>query len=145
MSSIRRFLLGPIYSIRVTLFLYLRHTHNQSSRFLSSCSLFVPVLNLCAHRDRESRPPEPDALHRDTCSGVWAIRVLGSVFRDCSPARSSSSTPVDRGRLLPSGRSGLRLLRLRFLPGGRSRDCTANIFLHRLRSTTSGNTLCRLV
>jgi hypothetical protein len=36
-----------------------------------------------------------------------------------------------------------RLLRL--LPGGRSWDYTTNIYLNRLRSTTLGNTLCRLV
>ena len=76
-----------------------------------------------------------------------AIWFLGSVFRDCSPVRSSSSTPAnwdrDRLHLLPGGRSGLRLLRL--LPGGRSRDYTANIFLHRLWSTTASNALCRLV
>ena len=64
-----------------------------------------------------------------------AIRFLGSVFHDCSPARSSSSTPADRDRLQ----------RLRLLLGGRLRDCTANIFLHRLWSATSRNALCRLV
>ena len=119
--------------------------HNTITPLPSSCSLFVPVSNLCAHRDRESRPLEPNTLHQDTCSGVRAIRFLGSVFHDCSPARSSSSTPADRDRLFPGGRSGLRLLHLRFLLGGRSQDCTANICLHRLRSTTSSNTLCRLV
>ena len=115
--------------------------------FQSCCFLSIPVPNLCSHRDRESKLPEPDALHRDTCSGVWAIRFLGSVFCDCSPGRSSSSTLVDRDRdrlhLLLGGCLGLRLLRL--LPGGRSRDYTANIFLHQLRSTTTSNTLCRLV
>ena len=89
---------------------YLRDT-SHSFPFQSRCSLSIPVPNLCAHRARESRPPEPDALHRDTCSGVRAIRFLGTVFRDCSPATSSSSTSADQDRLL----------RLRLLPGGRSR------------------------
>jgi len=48
---------------------------------------FIPVPNLCTHRDRESRPLEPDALHRDTCSGVRAIRFFESIFRDCSLPR----------------------------------------------------------
>ena len=144
-----RFLLWPIYSIRRVTFhpCETQSAISHSFPFQSRCFLSIPVPNLCAHRDRESRPPEPDALHRDTCSGVRAIRFLGSVFRDCSPARSSSSTPVDRDRdrlhLLPGGHLGLRLLHL--LPGGRSRDCTANIFRHQLRSTTMSNTLCRLV
>ena len=116
---------------------------SHSFPFQSRCFLFIPVSDLYAHRDRESRPPEPDALHRDTCSGVQAIRFLGSVVRDCSLARSSSSTSADRD--LPGGRSGLRLLCLRLLSSGRLWDYTVNIFLHRLRSTTSGNTLCRLV
>ena len=51
--------------------------HTLSSLFLSSCTLSIPVPNLCAHRDRESRPPEPDALHRDTCSGVAGNQVFG--------------------------------------------------------------------
>ena len=65
-----------------------------------------------------------------------AIRFLGSVFRDCSPASSTLSSSwwtSDSDRLL------------RLLPGGRSRDCTANIFLHRLWSASSRNALCRLV
>ena len=128
---------------------YIYHTHpflrehTQSSLFPSSCTLSIPVPNLCAHRDRESRPPEPDALHRDICSGVAGNQV----FRG-----ASSATAHRRDRLLPLRRVFFlvdvradrdRLLRL--LSGGRSRDCTANIFLHRLWSATSSNALCRLV
>jgi hypothetical protein len=75
-----------------------------------------------------------DASHRDTCLGVRAIRFLGSVFRDCLL------------RLLPRlipGRVDFFLRAERLLPGGRSQDCTVNIFLHRRRSTTLRNALCR--
>ena len=63
---------------------------------------------------------------------------------------ASSATARQRDSLLSLLRIGIvgehsRLRLLRLLPGGRSRDCTANIYLHRLRSTTSSNTLCRLV
>ena len=62
-----------------TLFPYLRDTTQSVSplSLLSSCSLFIPVSSLCAHRDRENRPPEPDALHRDTCSDVAGNQVFG--------------------------------------------------------------------
>ena len=74
--------LAYIFHTRVTLSFC--ETQTVSPFLQSSCSLFIPVANLYAHRDRESRPPEPEALHRDTCSSVQAIRFLGSVFRDCS-------------------------------------------------------------
>ena len=131
----------PIYSIPARLFPCVRH--NQSF-------LCIPVVLLSVHPrpeplraqgEQASGTQRPASRHLLGCAGN---QVFGSVFHDRSPARSSSSTPTDRDRLLPSGRSGLRLLRLR-LPGGRSRGYTANIFLHRLRSTTSSNTLCRLV
>jgi len=109
-----------IFHKRDTLSLPARH--NQSSLFLSSCSLFVPVPNLCAHRDRKSKPPEPDALHRDTCSGVRAIKFLGA----------SSATARRRDRLLPLRQIEIVFVffqvapsgRLHLLPGGRSWDCT---------------------
>ena len=97
------------------------------------------VVLLSVHPLRAQRSGEQASETRRPASrhllGVRAIRFLGSVFRDCSSARSASSCG--------SGTSSDQLLRL--LPGGRSRDCTANIYLHRLRSTTSSNTLCRLV
>ena len=77
--------LAYIFLTRIILSLCAITTHKSSPLIsLSSYSAFIPVPNLYVHRDRESRPLEPDALHRDTCSGVRAIRFLGSVFRDCS-------------------------------------------------------------
>ena len=60
---------------RVILFLCANKTHQSSPLiFLSSCSAFIPVLNLCAHRDRKSRPPEP------------VLRCAGNqVFGKCLP------------------------------------------------------------
>ena len=52
------------------------HT-NQSSHLRVELLSFIPVPNLCAHRDRDSRPPELDALRAHTptrvCgqSGFW--------------------------------------------------------------------------
>ena len=130
----------PIYSFSVSFFPSSRHNTSVLSSHLFPVELlwFIFVPNLCAHRDRESRPPEPGALYRDTCSGVRAIRFLGSVFRDCSLPRIG-----EIGYFLLH-QIGYFLLH-RLLPGGRSRDCTTNIFLHRLWSATSSNALCRLV
>ena len=58
------------------------HTTHQSSHLPVELLPFIPIVNFCAHKDQESNPPEPDAL-QDICSGVRAIRFLGSVFRDC--------------------------------------------------------------
>ena len=91
---------------------------------------------LRAQRDRESGPLEPNASHRDTCLGVQPIMFLRSVFRNYS----LHLLP----RIVPGG--VVFFLRLeRLLPGGHSRDYTANIFLHRLWSVTSSNVLCQLV
>ena len=109
--------------------------HNQQSviPFHSSRVAFCPSPSRTSARTEIGRAGlrNPTPSIETPARVLRAIRFLRSVFRDCSPARSSSSTPTnwDRDRLhhLPSGRSGLRLLHL--LPGGRSRDCTTNIFL----------------
>ena len=69
--------------------------------------------------------------------GCAGNQVFGSVFRDCSLPRISYFT----GFFLEVTRDRLH----RLLPGGRSWDCTANIFLHRLWSTSSSNALYQLV
>jgi hypothetical protein len=55
---------------------------------------------------------------RDTCTGVWAIKFLGSVLATARFVRSTSIDQVPRRRR-------------------HSRDCTAYICLRRLRTTTS--------
>jgi len=144
-----------MYTIRTHSFHTCENTHLVFF-FLSSCSLSIPVPNLCAHRDRESRPPEPDSLHRDTYLGVAGNQVFGerlprlltSEIVFFHSGESSFWWTFARIRLLPLRRVFFLVDRdrlLRLLPGGRSRDCTANIFLHRLWSATSSNALCRLV
>jgi hypothetical protein len=63
-------------------------------------------------------------------TGCAAIRFLGSNF--------VTARPHLRCLLLVIARGTAR----RLLPSDRSWDCTANTFLHRLRSTTSSNALC---
>ena len=120
---------------------------------LSSSSSLSRPEHLRALRDRESRPSKPNTLPRDICWGVQTIRFLGAssaTARFISPSLDSQDCFLVHARcLLPwivffwytPRITGSKHL----LPGGRLRDCTANIFLHRLWSTTSSNTLCWLV
>jgi len=79
----RRFLFGLYIPYPCHFFLLRDTTHQSSSHlFLSSCSLVYPHPKPL--RAKRSGEQAPDALHRDTCSGVRAIRFLGSIFRDCS-------------------------------------------------------------
>jgi DNA-directed RNA polymerase specialized sigma24 family protein len=87
---------------------------------------------LRAQREWESRPPKsPTAeIHLHGCAGD---QIFGERLRDCS-----------RDLFVQLLRSQLAVRRLPeltravvLLPGDRSRDCTAYIFLHRLRTATS--------
>ena len=160
--------------------------HNQPSLFLSSCSLFVHVPNLCVHRASGTRryifhtQSHLPSL-RDTISPLSSCRVALCSCPSRTSARieigraglrnptpcietpaqvcgqsgfwGASSATARRDRLLPLRRIEIIFVfflvapsgRLRLLSGGRSRNCTANIFLHRLWSATSRNTLCQLV
>jgi hypothetical protein len=74
---------------------------------------FNPIPTLCAHRDRESKPPEPDTLHRETCSGVRAIWFLGwfisvpNLYAD----REQESMPPEPDGLHRDTCSGVRAIR----------------------------------
>jgi hypothetical protein len=70
------------------------------------------------HRESERAGLQNRRTQRYTCTGVWAIRFLGSVLATA------------RFILLICASSVLRRRR-------HSRDCTAYICLHRLRTTTS--------
>ena len=113
--------------------------------------LSLPVELLSVH----SRP-EPLRAQRSGEQASGTRRLASRHLLGCCGQSgfwgASSATAHRRDRLLPLRRVFFlvdvradrdRLLRL--LPGGRSRDCTANIFLHRLWSATSSNALCRLV
>jgi hypothetical protein len=80
----------------------------------------------CEHREWESRPPKsPTAkIHLHGCAGD---QIFGERLRDCSRDRPQLAV-----RRLPKLTCAVVLL-----PGDRSRDCTAYIFLHRLRTATS--------
>jgi hypothetical protein len=104
--------------------------HDNSTRehmtFSDTFRTTHPRSTFCEHRQcgiaglRNHRP------QRDTCTGVRAIRFLGSVLATARFVRSSSADQVPR--------------RWR-----RSRDCTAYICLRRLRTTTSNiQTRCLL-
>jgi hypothetical protein len=84
----------------------------QKNHLTRIASNTFPSHLLRAQREWESRPPKsPTAeIHLHGCAGD---QIFGERLRDCS-------------------RDLLRLL-----PGDRSRDCTAYIFLHRLRTATS--------
>jgi hypothetical protein len=90
-------------------------THVQFSDALRTA---YPHPTLCEHREygraglRNRRP------HRDTCTGVRAIRFLGSILAIARFVRSTSADQVPRRRR-------------------HSRDCTTYICLCRLRTTTS--------
>jgi len=84
-------------------------------------------------------------LQRDICSGVAGNQVFGERLPRLLTSEFVIFFLVDIRRIViddfvfflvdvRADRDGL--LRLRLLPGGRSRDCTANIFLHRLWSAT---------
>jgi len=112
--------------------------------------LSIPVSNRCCgqsgFRGASSATAHRRVLQRDT--NETPARVLLGCCGQSGFRGASSATAHRRVRcLLPGGRptDRDRLLRLRLLPGGCSRDCTANNFLHRLWSATLSNALCRLV
>jgi hypothetical protein len=93
----------------------------------ANCKQHIPVPSSASTESgraglRNHRP------QRYTCTGVRAIRFLGSVFVTARVICLSSCFV----RRLPELTRPAALL-----PGDRSRDCTAYIFLHRLRTATS--------
>lgn len=94
----------------------------------ANCKQHIPVPShlLRAQREWESRPPKSPAaeIHLHGCAGD---QIFGERLRDCSRDRPQLAV-----RRLPKLTRAAVLL-----PGDRSRDCTAYIFLHRLRTATS--------
>jgi len=82
-------------------------------------------------RDRQSRHPTPCMVCEQ--SGFWwAASTTARFFLRFAGLTTSSWLLRFAGSTSSS-------------PDERSRDCTANIYLHRLWSANSSNTLCRLV
>ena len=108
-------------------------THHKHSCFWYSCLVDLSLLSLLLSAipiASVARTALARAGLRNLCSlkvlhGARAIRFLGSVLTRLLAPWTTTSSTSRRERLL------------RLLPGDRSWDCTANIFLHRPRSATS--------
>jgi hypothetical protein len=91
------------------------HTYNSQTRCIHPIPVPPPASteSLSGRVGLQNRRPQ-----RDTCTGVRAIRFLGSVLATARFVRSTSTDQVPRRRR-------------------HSRDCTAYIYLRRLCTTTS--------
>jgi hypothetical protein len=96
--------------------------HDNSTREHTTCSDALrtthPRPTFCEHRQCGRAGLQNRCPQRDTCTGVGAIRFLGSVLVTARFVCSSSAYQVHRRRR-------------------RLRDCTVYICMHRLRTTTS--------
>jgi hypothetical protein len=112
----------PLYSVPLPLRVYKYGGGGRSSGYANILSDALHTAHsrptVCEHRESERvglRNRRPKSY---TCTGVRAIRFLGSVPATARSVRSTNDDPVLRRRR-------------------RSRDCTAYICLHRLHTTKS--------
>jgi hypothetical protein len=91
-------------------------THENKLSYVLQTVYSCPTF--CEHRVSGRAGLRNHRPHSYTCTGVRAIRVLGSILATARFVRSTSVDQVSRRRRC-------------------SRDCTAYICLHRLRTTTS--------
>jgi hypothetical protein len=130
-------------------------------RFMTSKFILYTLFSTFSIYKKERLPPATRTRHRTQHLFSLLSCSTASPFRSCARTTDWKSRPPEpRLRLCQllgcPGRLGFQGTsnaiahcwsdqRLRLLPSGHSRHCTANIILHQLWSVTSSKTLCRVV